>query len=220
MTRKKRLEKIIEIFRAEMPSPETELNYKTPYQLAVAVILSAQCTDVRVNKITPDFYKAFPEAKDLAAAEEVDIFEYIKSCSYPNSKTKNLRNMAIKLVNDFNSVFPEDPDDMQKLPGVGRKTAHVLASVLYGQNVLAVDTHVHRVSVRIGLTPKAKNPVQVERGLVEIAPEDILHHLHHWLILHGRYTCKARTPQCAKCKITEYCSYFAKEQKKIKTPKK
>ena len=220
MTKKQRIEHIIDIFKTQMPAPETELNYKNPYQLIVAVILSAQCTDVRVNKITPDFYKAFPSAKVLAETEDYEIFEYIKTCSYPNNKAKNLKKMAEMLISEFAGVLPENTDDMQRLPGVGRKTAHVLASVLYGQDVLAVDTHVQRLSVRIGLTPKAKNPKEVEKGLVSIAPQGVLHHLHHWLILHGRYICKARTPLCDKCSITDYCTYFEKEQKTVKKIKK
>ncbi|PKP03922.1 MAG: endonuclease III [Bacteroidetes bacterium HGW-Bacteroidetes-6] len=210
MNRKKRLQAIIDVFEREQPIPETELHFESSYQLIVAVILSAQCTDVRVNKITPDFYKAFPDADVLATASEAEIFEKIKSCSYPNNKAKNLKNMAITLLEKFGGKLPEDPEQMQELPGVGRKTAHVLASVLFRQNVLAVDTHVQRVSVRLGLAPGAKTPLAVERKLVEIAPSETLHNLHHWLILHGRYICKARKPLCNKCPVVEFCTYKLK----------
>lgn len=210
MNRKKRLQAIIDVFEREQPIPETELHFESSYQLIVAVILSAQCTDVRVNKITPDFYKAFPDANVLATASEAEIFEKIKSCSYPNNKAKNLKNMAITLLEKFGGKLPEDPEQMQELPGVGRKTAHVLASVLFRQNVLAVDTHVQRVSVRLGLAPGAKTPLTVERKLVEIAPPETLHNLHHWLILHGRYICKARKPLCNKCPVVEFCTYKLK----------
>jgi len=207
MTRKQRLSKILEIFQQTNPIPKTELHYKNPYELIVAVILSAQCTDVRVNKITPEFYKTFPTAKVLAAATEAAIFEKIKSCSYPNNKARNLKAMAEMLTTTFKGKIPTDPDEMQQLPGVGRKTAHVLASVLFQQNVLAVDTHVQRVSVRLGLAPGATTPLAVEKALVSIAPKDTLHDLHHWLILHGRYVCKARTPLCGSCVIAEFCGY-------------
>lgn len=210
MNRKQRLANIIQIFDQTNPIPETELHFENHYQLIVAVILSAQCTDVRVNKITPDFYKAFPDANVLATASEAEIFEKIKSCSYPNNKAKNLKNMAITLLEKFGGKLPEDTEQMQELPGVGRKTAHVLASVLFRQNVLAVDTHVQRVSVRLGLAPGAKTPLAVERKLVEIAPPETLHNLHHWLILHGRYICKARKPLCNKCPVVEFCTYKLK----------
>jgi len=211
MTRKQRLAKIIEVFQLSNPIPKTELTYKNPYELIVAVILSAQCTDVRVNKITPDFYKTFPNAKALAAASEAAIFEKIKSCSYPNNKARNLKAMAEMLTTTFKGKIPADPDEMQQLPGVGRKTAHVLASVLFQQNVLAVDTHVQRVSVRLGLAPGATTPLAVEKALVSIAPKETLHDLHHWLILHGRYVCKARTPLCGSCVIAELCNYPLRE---------
>ena len=207
MTRRQRLVKIIEIFQQTNPIPKTELHYKNPYELIVAVILSAQCTDVRVNKITPEFYKTFPTAKVLAVSTEAAIFEKIKSCSYPNNKARNLKAMAEMLTTRFKGKIPTDPDEMQQLPGVGRKTAHVLASVLFQQNVLAVDTHVQRVSVRLGLAPGATTPLAVEKALVSIAPKDTLHDLHHWLILHGRYVCKARTPLCGSCVIAEFCGY-------------
>ena len=211
MTRKQRLAKIIEIFQQSNPIPKTELNYKNSYELIVAVILSAQCTDVRVNKITPDFFKTFPNAKVLAQATESAIFERIKSCSYPNNKARNLKAMAEMLTEKFKGKLPADPEEMQQLPGVGRKTAHVLASVLFQQNVIAVDTHVQRVSVRMGLAPGATTPLAVEKALVSIAPADMLHDLHHWLILHGRYVCKARKPLCGSCNVAEFCSYDFRE---------
>ncbi|MGD9492304.1 MAG: endonuclease III [Bacteroidales bacterium] len=211
MTRKQRLAKIIEIFQQNNPIPKTELDYKNPYELIVAVILSAQCTDVRVNKITPDFFKTFPNAKTLAAATESAIFEKIRSCSYPNNKARNLKAMAEMLTGKYKGKLPTDPEEMQQLPGVGRKTAHVLASVLFQQNVIAVDTHVQRVSVRLGLAPGATTPLAVEKALVSIAPADVLHDLHHWLILHGRYVCKARKPLCGSCAIADFCSYPLRE---------
>ncbi|HPB03152.1 MAG: endonuclease III [Bacteroidales bacterium] len=211
MTRKQRLAKIIEIFQQNNPIPKTELDYKNPYELIVAVILSAQCTDVRVNKITPDFFKTFPNAKTLAAATESAIYEKIRSCSYPNNKARNLKAMAEMLTGKYKGKLPTDPEEMQQLPGVGRKTAHVLASVLFQQNVIAVDTHVQRVSVRLGLAPGATTPLAVEKALVSIAPADVLHDLHHWLILHGRYVCKARKPLCGSCAIADFCSYPLRE---------
>ncbi len=210
MNRKQRLENLINVFRNNLPSPETELHFRSPYELVVAVILSAQCTDVRVNQITPEFFRSFPDTESLANASIEHIFEKIKSCSYPNNKAKNLKNMAITLLERFKGSLPENPEQMQELPGVGRKTAHVLASVLFEQNVLAVDTHVQRVSVRLGLAPGAKTPLAVERKLVEIAPPETLHNLHHWLILHGRYVCKARKPLCEKCPVIEFCTYKLK----------
>ena len=211
MTRKQRLAKIIEIFQQNNPIPKTELHYKNPYELIVAVILSAQCTDVRVNKITPDFFKTFPTTKTLATATESAIFEKIKSCSYPNNKARNLKAMAEMLTGKYKGKLPTDPEEMQQLPGVGRKTAHVLASVLFQQNVIAVDTHVQRVSVRLGLAPGATTPLAVEKALVSIAPAEVLHDLHHWLILHGRYVCKARKPLCGSCAIADFCSYPLRE---------
>ncbi|MPM38135.1 Endonuclease III [bioreactor metagenome] len=163
-----------------------------------------------MNKITPEFFRTFPDAKTLASATEAAIFEKIKSCSYPNNKAHNLKNMAVMLTEKYKGKLPSDPDEMQKLPGVGRKTANVLASVLFEKNVLAVDTHVQRVSVRLGLTPGATTPLAVEKALVAIAPEEVLHDLHHWLILHGRYVCKARKPLCGNCAIVEFCAYKQK----------
>ncbi|PKP20390.1 MAG: endonuclease III [Bacteroidetes bacterium HGW-Bacteroidetes-21] len=201
--------KFIEYFTENMPVAESELHYKNPYQLLVAVILSAQCTDKRVNIITPPFFKVFPDLKSLSKAEVVDIFELIKSCSYPNNKAKNLSGMAKTIVKDFGGIVPDDYDKLITVPGVGRKTAHVVLSVAFDQNKLAVDTHVHRVSARIGLTSNAKTPLETERQLMKYFPEAIVGKAHHWLILHGRYVCKARKPLCEKCGITTICSYFA-----------
>lgn len=208
---KDRFEKVIEIFTREMPVAKTELDYRSPYELIVAVILSAQCTDKRVNLITPEFYKSFPTAEILAQATQEDIYEHIKSCSYPNNKAKNLLGMAQTLLKEFNGVIPEDINEMQKLPGVGRKTANVIASVAFNKPAMAVDTHVFRVSERIGLTQGAKNPLQTEKQLVKYFPEEILPIAHHWLILHGRYVCKARKPECEKCFLTEVCKYYSKQ---------
>ncbi len=215
MKTKERYEKVMEIFSREMPVAETELHYRSPYELIVAVILSAQCTDKRVNIITPEFFKSFPTASHLASASVEDIYEHIKSCSYPNNKAKNLSGMAKKLVSEFKGVIPDDVDELQKLPGVGRKTANVILSVAFGKPAMAVDTHVFRVADRIGLTHKASNPLQAEKQLVEHFPEDILPKAHHWLILHGRYVCKARKPLCDKCFLTEVCEYYLKAMKDV-----
>ena len=208
MTTKNRYDSIIKYFEKNMPVAETELHYKDPYQLLVAVILSAQCTDKRVNIITPPFFKQFPDLTELSQAEIPDIFNLIKSCSYPNNKAKNLSGMAKTIIEKFNGILPNDYDNLITVPGVGRKTAHVILSVAFNQNKMAVDTHVHRVSARIGLTTKAKTPLETERQLMEFIPEILAGKAHHWLILHGRYVCKARNPQCRECGISEYCKYF------------
>lgn len=199
---------VIDWFKTNMPDPKTELIYTSPYQLLVAVILSAQCTDKRVNIITPNFFERFPSVNDLAAASIDEIFSYISSCSYPNNKAKNLHGMANKLIELFNGIVPEEIDDLVKLPGVGRKTANVIASVVFDKPAMAVDTHVFRVSERIGLTKAAKNPLQAEQQLVKYIPEDLIPKAHHWLILHGRYVCIARKPKCLECGIREFCKYF------------
>ncbi len=214
MTKKERYTKIIEYFIKHMPKPETELRYTDPYQLIVATILSAQCTDKRVNMITPALYKKFPTADKMAKATESEIFELIKSCSYPNNKAKNLLGMARTLTHDFKGVVPDSIEELQKLPGVGRKTANVVASVIFRKEVMAVDTHVFRVSARIGLTTNSKTPLETEKQLVSNIPSHLLPDAHHWLILHGRYVCKARTPLCGECGIKKFCLYF--EQKIIK----
>lgn len=208
MTRRERFEKFIAYFSETMPLAETELRYNDPYQLLVAVILSAQCTDKRVNQITPAFFKRFPDVYILSTASEEQVLPLISSCSYPNSKARYLVGMARTVVDKFNGKIPENPDELQKIPGVGRKTAHVMASVLYNQPVLAVDTHVFRVAARLGLTHRAKNPLQTERQLVEFLPKNLIPKAHHWLILHGRYICQARKPKCHQCGLTSICKYY------------
>lgn len=208
MEKKELYERVIAYFQKEMPIAETELIYKTPYELLVAVILSAQCTDKRVNQITPDLLKRFPNPEKLAEAEPEEVFDYIRSCSYPNNKAKHLVGMARMLVNDFGGQVPDDIDELQKLPGVGRKTANVIASVVFNKPAMAVDTHVFRVAARIGLTTNSKTPLETEKQLVNYFPEELLPLAHHWLILHGRYTCTARAPKCNKCGLTTVCLYF------------
>jgi endonuclease-3 len=210
MTKKERFEKIIDYFSTHQPVAETELHYKNPYQLLVAVILSAQCTDKRVNLVTPALFKAFPNASLLAKAGSDEVFEYIRSISYPNNKAKHLVGMAKMLTNDFKGIVPSEVEELQKLPGVGRKTANVIASVVYEKPAMAVDTHVFRVSNRLGLTTNSKTPLETERQLVKYIPEDKIAIAHHWLILHGRYICLARTPKCEICPLTKWCAYFQK----------
>ncbi|TVR71028.1 MAG: endonuclease III [Marinilabiliales bacterium] len=210
MRKEERFRKVLEYFIREQPAPETELLYTDPYQLVVAVILSAQCTDKRVNMITPGFFSRFPDAHSLAGAGVEEVFELIKSCSYPNNKSKHLVGMAKVLTEEFGGEMPADVEKLQRLPGVGRKTANVLASVIYNMPAMAVDTHVHRVSARIGLTSNAKTPLQTEIQLVRHIPEELISRAHHWLILHGRYVCVARKPKCGECGIKEYCRYYKK----------
>jgi endonuclease III len=211
MNIKDRYEKILDYFIKHKPVAETELVYETPYQLIVAVILSAQCTDKRVNIICVDFFKRFPDVYKLANAEVTEIFDYIKSCSYPNNKAKHLSGMAKMLINNYKGILPNEVDELQKLPGVGRKTANVLASVLFNQPAMAVDTHVFRVTARLGLTSNSKNPLDTEKQLVKYIPQDLIPIAHHWLILHGRYTCIARKPKCEECGLNEFCLYFEKK---------
>jgi endonuclease-3 len=208
MEKKELFERVIAYFQKEMPIAETELEYKNPYELLVAVILSAQCTDKRVNLITPDLLKRFPTPEKMAEVEPDEVFDYIRSCSYPNNKSKHLVGMARMLVNDFGGQVPEDIDEMQKLPGVGRKTANVIASVVFNKPAMAVDTHVFRVAARIGLSVNSKTPLETERQLVKYFPEELLPLAHHWLILHGRYTCLARSPKCEMCGLTDVCSFY------------
>jgi endonuclease III len=208
ITKKDRFKFVLDYFLKHQPIAETELKYASPYELLVAVILSAQCTDKRVNIITPHFFERFPTAESLADAEVDEIFQYIRSCSYPNSKSKNLLGMAKMLTNDFKGIVPDDVNELQKLPGVGRKTANVIASVVYNKPALAVDTHVFRVAARIGLTTNAKTPLETEKQLVKYIPEDLLAIAHHWLILHGRYVCVARKPKCKECPLKEVCKYY------------
>ncbi len=208
MILKNKYKYIIEYFEENMPVAESELNFENPYQLIVAVILSAQCTDKRVNMTTPALFERYPDAEALSKASVEDIYELIKSISYPNNKSKNLLGMAKVLVSEFQGVVPDDVDKLQTLPGVGRKTANVVASVAFNKPAMAVDTHVFRVSARIGLTKNAKNPLETERQLVKYIPESVIPKAHHWLILHGRYVCKARKPECEKCGINTMCEYF------------
>ena len=198
----------IDYFEENMPVAKSELNFENPYQLIVAVILSAQCTDKRVNMTTPAFFEKFPDAESLSNASVEDVYELIKSISYPNNKARNLLGMAKKLVSDFAGEVPDEVDKLQMLPGVGRKTANVVASVAFGKPAMAVDTHVFRVSARIGLTINAKNPLETERQIVKYIPDAIIPKAHHWLILHGRYVCKARKPNCDVCGISAICEYF------------
>jgi len=209
MNKQERYEKVLNYFKNNVPIAETELKYSNPYQLLVAVILSAQCTDKRVNMVTPALFEAFPNVETLANSSSDEVFTYIRSISYPNNKAKHLVGMAKMLLHDFDGVVPGDIDELQKLPGVGRKTANVIASVVYDKPAMAVDTHVFRVSARLGLTIGAKNPLQTEQQLVKGIPEELIPIAHHWLILHGRYVCLARNPQCVDCKLQEFCKYFS-----------
>lgn len=208
-----RYREVVERFRREMPQPSTELHYSNPFELLVAVILSAQCTDKRVNLITPALFEAFPTAGALAKATPEQVFELIKSCSYPNNKTKALLGMARKLVDDFGGRVPDDLDSLMSLPGVGRKTANVVLSVIYGQPTMAVDTHVFRVAERIGLTTRSKTPLATEKKLTGNIAEADIPLAHHWLILHGRYTCKARNPQCEGCFLKDVCRAYPRFQR-------
>jgi endonuclease-3 len=208
-----RFEKVINYFSEAMPVAETELDYTDPYELIVAVILSAQCTDKRVNMITPPFFQVFPDVATLAAAEQEQVFELIKSCSYPNNKAKHLLGMARMLDQNFQGVVPDTLEELQLLPGVGRKTANVILSVVFRKPAMAVDTHVFRVAARIGLSTGAKNPYETEMQLVRYIPEEKIPLAHHWLILHGRYICTARKPACTQCGVRDFCRYVNKKSK-------
>lgn len=210
LSRPQRFKAVIEWFEQNVPIAETELHYQNPYQLLVAVILSAQCTDKRVNIITPPFFERFPDMYSLAEGSEDKVFELIRSCSYPNNKTKHLLGMARMLVNEFGGKVPEDVNELQKLPGVGRKTANVIASVAFEIPALAVDTHVHRVAARLGLTFNAKTPLATEQQLLKYIPQNKLNIAHHWLILHGRYICIARKPKCSECGLRQVCRFYQK----------
>lgn len=216
MTRKERYDAVIAWFEEYMPVAETELDYSTPFELLVAVILSAQCTDKRVNMITPRLFKQYPTAEIMARAEVENIFELIRSVSYPNSKAKYLVSMAKMLVEQFGGEVPEERERLMKLPGVGRKTANVIAAVVYHRPTMAVDTHVFRVANRIGLTTNAKTPLETELTLIKYIPETLIPKAHHWLILHGRYICVARKPHCWECGLAPYCRYFAAQERKKK----
>jgi len=208
MTTKQRFEFIINWFVENVPVAETELHYNSPFELLVAVILSAQCTDKRVNMIAPVLLADFPTAEVMAVTTPEVIFDYIRSISYPNNKAKHLVGMAQKLVADFGGVVPSDIDKLQTLPGVGRKTANVIASVVFDMPAMAVDTHVFRVSERLGLTTDSKNPLQTERELVKYIPAELIPKAHHWIILHGRYICLARKPKCEICGLTKWCRFY------------
>ena len=213
MTRKQRYSFVIDYFQQHAPNAETELIYDNPFQLLVSVILSAQCTDVRVNLTTPSVFKKFPTPQKLAAATFDELFPLIKSISYPNNKTKHLIGMANLLLEKFNCHVPMTVDELILLPGVGRKTANVITSVIDQQPNMAVDTHVFRVSARIGLTTNATTPLAAEKQLIQNIPSELVHKAHHWLILHGRYTCTARSPKCDSCGLQSICKYYSKEVK-------
>ena len=213
MKKADRFEKVINYFSEAMPEAETELDYTDPYELIVAVILSAQCTDKRVNMITPPFFQVFPDVAALALAEQEQVFELIKSCSYPNNKAKHLLGMARMLVQNFQGVVPATLEELQLLPGVGRKTANVILSVVFRKPAMAVDTHVFRVAARIGLSTGAKTPYETEMQLVRYIPEEKIPLAHHWLILHGRYICTARKPACMECGVRDFCRYVNKKSK-------
>ena len=211
MKQKERYDAIIKRFSESMPAPQTELHYDNPYQLLVAVILSAQCTDKRVNMITPALFEAFPTPRDLASATQEQVFELIKSCSYPNNNAKSLLGMARKLVEEFDGQVPDDIDSLMSLPGVGRKTANVILSVVYDRPAMAVDTHVFRVAERLGLTTGSRTPRSTEEKLTANIPVELIARAHHWLILHGRYVCKARKPECDGCFLADVCRYRERE---------
>ncbi|MEP5610664.1 MAG: endonuclease III [Cyclobacteriaceae bacterium] len=211
MTKKERFEAFVAYFSESYPQPETELYYSNPFELLVAVVLSAQCTDARINKVTPKLFMDFPTPEQMMVSNFDELFPYIRSVSYPNNKTKHLLALSKKLVEDYNSEIPNQISELIKLQGVGRKTANVIVSVLYNQPAMAVDTHVFRVSRRLGLvTQTATTPLEVEKQLVRHIPEEFVSRAHHWLILHGRYTCLARKPKCQSCQITHFCKYFEK----------
>ena len=209
MLKKQRYEAFIQHFSENMPVAETELHYENPFQLLVAVVLSAQCTDKRVNIVTQKLFKHFPTAADLATTNFDALFPYIRTVSYPNNKTKHLIGLGKMLLDDFAGEIPSTVEELVKLPGVGRKTANVILSVAFNKPAMAVDTHVFRVAARIGLSTGAKNPLQTELQLVKYIPEDLIAKAHHWLILHGRYVCLARTPKCKSCGLKDFCKYFA-----------
>ena len=214
MTIKERFNRTIEYFQVTFPEAETELAYRNPFELLVAVILSAQCTDKRVNIVTPPLMQKFPDAKSMAKAETEEIFEFIKSCTFPNNKAKYLSGMSRMLLSEFGGNVPSEPELLKRLPGVGRKSANVVASVIFRKPVMAVDTHVFRVSHRIGLVKNARTPLSVELQLTRHIPVELIHQAHHWLILHGRYVCKARNPLCNKCGLTDFCNYYIKSVNK------
>ena len=205
MTLKERYAGVISIFREIMPEPKTELHYDTPFHLLLAVILSAQCTDKRINLVTPALFERYPGPAELAVSSEEEVFEYIKSVTFPNNKSRHLIKAARVLMEEFGGEMPTDIDNLMKLPGVGRKTANVMLAVVWNKAAMAVDTHVFRVSNRIGLTNNSKTPLETEKTLVKYIPEELISTAHHWLILHGRYVCKARKPDCMNCRLKDFC---------------
>lgn len=211
MTTKQRFEHILAWFEEHMPVAESELVFASPFQCLVAVMLSAQCTDKRVNMVTPALFAAYSTPEDLAKATADEVFEYIKSVSYPRSKAEHLVAMAQRLVEVYNGVVPDTIEELQTLQGVGRKTANVVCAVIWNQPTMAVDTHIFRVSERLGLTTNSKNPLQTEKALVQYIPADIIPKAHHWLLLHGRYVCQARKPKCEQCGLQPFCRYFEKK---------
>jgi len=212
MLKKDRFKAFVEYFSTHQPDAQTELHYNNPFELLVAVILSAQCTDKRINQVTPALFAKYPDAYSLAQASSEEVFEYIRSVSYPNNKAKHLVGMAKRLIENFNGEIPSSMEDLQTLPGVGRKTANVITSIVFEAPSMAVDTHVFRVANRLGLTRNAHTPLAVEKQLVKYLPEETIRHAHHWLILHGRYICQARRPKCEVCPITWFCKYYEYQQ--------
>jgi endonuclease-3 len=215
MRRKERYQFVIDHFLRTVPEAETELFYGNPYELLVAVVLSAQCTDKRVNLTTPRFFERFPDAQALSDASVDEVFSYIRSISYPNNKAKHLVGLGQMLHHEFKDQVPSEINELVKLPGVGRKTANVIASVIFDKPAMAVDTHVFRVSARLGLTQKSRTPLETEKQLVKYLPEMLISRAHHWLILHGRYVCVARTPKCADCALQEVCAFYEKQQRRL-----
>lgn len=213
MTTRQRYKEVLKRFSDTMPSPQTELRYDTPFHLLLAVILSAQCTDKRVNMITPALFERFPDPQSLAEATAEEVFSLIRSVSYPNNKTKSLIGAAKAITELFNGQVPDNIDDLMRIPGVGRKTANVMLAVVWNRAAMAVDTHVFRVSERIGLTTDSRTPLATEKALMENIPEELIPMAHHWLILHGRYVCKARRPDCLNCMLTDVCRHYSTEQR-------
>ena len=214
MRKEEQFRRIIDYFEQTMPEVDSELSYENPYQLLVAVILSAQCTDKRVNMVTPRLFASYPTADSLSKASESDVYEYIKSVSYPNSKSKHLVGMAQMLVKEYGGEVPSTLEELVRLPGVGRKTANVVQAVIWKKAAFAVDTHIFRVSHRLGLVDdKATTPYAVERVLTKYFPDDLIPRAHHWLLLHGRYVCQSRKPKCKQCGLSEVCKYWIKQQK-------
>ena len=211
MRTKERFEHILAWFEANMPVAESELVFTNPFQCLVAVMLSAQCTDKRVNMVTPALFAAYPTPEAMAKATSDEVFEYVKSVSYPRSKAEHLVAMAQRLVEVYDGIVPDTIEELQTLQGVGRKTANVVCAVIWNQPTMAVDTHIFRVSERLGLTTNSKNPLQTEKALVQYIPETVIPKAHHWLLLHGRYVCQARKPKCEQCGLTEFCRFFNKK---------